>query len=89
MILGECARIKNKTGISLTTTLWILKDTIIEPHYTQRGNQQLLVNEMKESWMEYGIWIDEITGMEFDLKEFPHEWKKIWDGEVEIKENNQ
>jgi hypothetical protein len=38
--------------------------------------------------MKYGIGIDEITGMEFDLDTFPHEWKKIGDGNIEIKENN-
>ena len=89
MILADYARIKDKTGINLMKALWIIKDTIIEPHYTQRGYQQLLTQEMKEANVKYGIWIDEITGIEFDLKKFPHEWKKIWDGEVEIKENNQ
>lgn len=86
MILAEYARVKNKTGTNLIKTLGIIKDTIIEPHYTQRGSQQLLTKEIQEKDMKYGIGIDEITGMEFDPETFPHEWEKIGDGNVEIKE---
>ncbi len=77
MILADYARIKDKAGINVMKALWTIKDTIIEPHYTQKQRQSLLEQEMKETGMRYGIWIDEMTGIEFDLGRFPHEWKKL------------
>lgn len=67
----------------------IIKNTIIEPHYSQKKRQELLIKETKEIGIKYGIGIDENTGIMFDIDTFPHEWKKIGDGEIEIKENNQ
>jgi len=86
MILATYARVKNRTWTSLIQTLWIIKDTIIEPHYTQKNRQKLLTEEIQEKNMHYGIWIDEGTGIEFNPKTFPHEWKKIGQGNIEIKE---
>jgi len=86
MILAEYARVKNKTGTNLIKTLGIIKNTIVEPHYTQRESQQLLTEEIQKTSMKYGIGIDEITGMEVDLETFPREWKKIGDGNIEIQE---
>jgi len=73
----------------LVKWLWIIKDTIIEPHYTKKWGQQLLTEEMNETGMKYGVWIDEITGMEFDLDTFPQEYKKIGEENIEIKENKE
>lgn len=89
MILAEYTRVKNKTGTNLIKALGIIKDSIVEPHYTQRGSQQLLANEMQKTGMKYGIGIDEITGVTFDRDSFPHTWEKIWEGNVEIKKDNQ
>lgn len=88
MILAEYTRIKNKTWSTLIQALGILKDTIVEPHYTQRKSQQLLTEEIQEKDMKYGIWIDEVTGMEFDLEAFPQEYAKIGEWNIEVKENN-
>lgn len=85
LILAEFGRIED----TIMQGLWIIKDTIIEVHYTQRQRQSLLEKEMKETGAHYGIWIDEITWLEFNLEKFPYEWKKIGDGNVEIKENNE
>lgn len=84
-VLWNTVRIKDE----LAKWLGILEDTIIEPHYTQRGSQQLLEDEMQKSGMKYGIWLDEDTWMEFDLETFPYEWKKIGNGNIEIKENKK
>jgi len=65
--------------------LGILKDTIIEPHYTERDRHQLLIEEMKQVNAKYGIGIDCITGISFELNEFPHKYTKIGKGLVEIK----
>ena len=89
MILAEYARVKEKTGNKLIQALCILKDTIIEPHYTERNNQQLLKQEIVDMHMKYGIWIDEITGIEIDLNTFPYEYKKIGDRNIEIQENKE
>lgn len=63
----------------------VLKNTIIEPHYTERGSQKLLAQEMKKSKMKYGIGIDCITGIVIDTEEFPDKWEKIGDGTVDVK----
>lgn len=89
MILAEYARVKNKTWTNLIKTLGLIKNTIVEPHYTQRANQQLLTEEIQKTGMKYGIGIDEITGIEVDIDTFPHSYKKIGKGNIEIKENNK
>ena len=57
--------------------LGILKDTIIEPHYTERSRQQLLKDEMQKSGMKYGVGIDSVTALVVDPSEFPEKWEKI------------
>lgn len=89
MVLCQYMRINLEKEDKLIQALWIVKNTIIEPHYTQRQRQSLLEKEMKETGMKYGIGLDENTWIEFDLEKFPHEWKKIGDGNVEIKENKE
>lgn len=64
--------------------LGILKDTIIEPHYTERNRQQLLKDEMQKSGMKYGVGIDSITALVVDPSEFPKKWEKMGGGSVDV-----
>ncbi len=64
--------------------LGILKNTIIEAHYTQRQRHQLLRDEMKQSGARYGIGIDSVTGIVVDTATFPEKYEKIGDGLVEL-----
>lgn len=92
-IIGESAgsmvtaeyRLTYKNDPPTTTKgLGILKNTIIEAHYTQRGRQQALRNEMKECGAKYGIGIDSITGIVIDTEIFPKKYKVIGSGLVEL-----
>lgn len=67
--------------------LGIIKNTIIEPHYSERNRQKLLVREMKQCGARYGIGIDCVTGLEFELNDFPKKYKKIGKGSVRILNN--
>ncbi len=72
---------------TLRRGLGIIKDTIIEPHYTERNRQELLEREMKKTHSCYGLGIDCVTGMELDTDTFPAGYKKIGNGSAEIKVN--
>ena len=61
MVTGEYRRTYQNNKAVTTKGLGILKDTIIEAHYSQRNRHQALRNEMKESGAKYGIGIDSIT----------------------------
>ena len=71
-------------GITVIEWLWILPDTIIEPHYKEFHREAALEKEMQEAHTHYGIGIDSDTGIEIDLATFP-KYSKIGDGVVEIK----
>ena len=62
----------------------ILKDTIIEAHYTQRNRHQALRNEMKQSGAKYGIGIDSITGIVIDTETYPNGYEVLGSGLVEL-----
>lgn len=64
--------------------LRILKDTIIEAHYTERGRHQLLKGEMKEVGAKYGIGIDSVTGVKIDTATFPKDYEVMGNGLVEL-----
>lgn len=86
MVMGEYQR--GARGESrIIKGLGILKNTIIEPHYTERNSQQLLVDGMKKSGMKYGIGIDCATAIVVDPKEFPDKWTKIGNGNIEVNLN--
>lgn len=86
MVLGEYMRTKGGVGESkLIKGLGIIADTIIEPHYTERNRQGLLIREMKQTNVHYGLGVDCMTGIEFELREFPEKYRKIGKGSVEIK----
>ena len=63
----------------------IIKNSIIEVHYTERGNQALLTKEMKKIKVKYGIGIDCVTALEFDLKDWPKKYNVIGNGTIDIK----
>jgi peptidase E len=86
MILGKYLRVKGGDNNStIMKGVGILDDAIIEPHYTQRNRQDLLLKEMAETGVTYGIGIDSITALELTPKEFPEKIKKIGRGKVDIK----
>jgi cyanophycinase-like exopeptidase len=82
-VIGEYLRLSDDKG-TLIKSLGILKDTIIEPHYTERHRHTLLRKEMKQSGVKYGIGIDCVTALSFDKKDFPNTYEVIGTGLVEI-----
>ncbi len=86
MVLGTYFRSGKLDGPRrLLKGLGIIKNTVIEPHYTQRKMQAVLVQEIKQARARYGIGIDSLTAIEFELNKFPKEYKKIGQGSIEIK----
>lgn len=86
MVLGEYFRPGRKDAVKkMLRGLGILKDTIIEPHYTERGRESLLVEEVKKAKARYGIGIDSMTAMELELKDFPRKYKKIGKGKIVVR----
>lgn len=86
MVLWEQVRIRGQDGKDiLVKWLWIIKDTVLEPHYREKNRQALLEEEMKETHMKYGIGIDVETAMVFDMENFPEKYEVIGNGIVEVK----
>lgn len=67
-----------------TNGLGILKETIIEAHYTERDRHQALRDEMRKVKAKYGIGIDSITGIVINTKTYPDEYQVIGNGLVEL-----
>ena len=84
MIVGEFRPTYQNNKTIVTKGLGILKDTIIEAHYTQRDNHQALRDEMKMSGVEYGIRIDNNTGIIIDTKTYPKKYDVVGSGLVEL-----
>ena len=84
MIVGEFRPTYQNNKTIVTKGLGILKDTIIEAHYTQRDNHQALRDEMKMSGVEYGIGIDNNTGIIIDTKTYPKKYDVVGSGLVEL-----
>ncbi len=63
----------------------IIKNSVIEIHYTERKSQALLAKEMKQTKVKYGLGIDCLTALEFDLKDWPKKYNVIGNGTIEIK----
>ena len=88
MVLGEyLRRYRADEGNEIVKGLGILKDTVIEPHYTQRNSRELLLEEMKRSGMKYGLGIDSATAIVVDPSEFPDKYEKVGSGNVFIISN--
>ena len=84
MVMGEYQR-GARGESTIIRGLGILKNTIIEPHYSERKSQQLLSDGMKKSGMRYGIGIDCVTAIVVDPQEFPGKWSKIGNGTIDVK----
>jgi cyanophycinase-like exopeptidase len=86
MAMGEFLR-ADRNGTEIIQGFGILKNTIIEPHYSEKHRQQLLIDDLKKSKMKYGIGIDSATGIITTSEDFPNKWKKIGAGNVFILRN--
>jgi cyanophycinase-like exopeptidase len=88
MVLGEkLRRYRAGEGDEIIDGVRLLKDVIIEPHYSQRNSQQLLKDDLAKSGMKYGVGIDSCTALVTDPKQFPVKWEKIGTGNVFIIHN--
>jgi len=92
-IIGEsagsmvCAEYRRtyKGGKGVTVKgLGLLRDTIIEPHYSERNRHQSLRDEMKKCGIKYGIGIDSITAAVIDTESYPEKYKVIGRGKVDF-----
>lgn len=94
-IIGESAGSKvlgthygsedSEGNLVLLPSLGIIKNTVLEWHYTQRNKENKLDRAMQETNAQYGIGIDSCTAMVFELEQFPEKYEKIWDGAIVIK----
>ena len=84
MVMGEYMT-GDRFGNEIIKSTGILKNTIIEVHYTEKGRQQLLIEDMEKSGMRYGVGIDCATALVVDPLEFPDKWEKVGVGNVYIK----
>jgi len=83
MVLGKFVRM-SKPFDHIIEGLGILPQTIIEPHYTERKRKEGLLMNMEKSGAKCGIGIDCVTGLSFDLVDFPHKYEKIGEGQVKV-----
>jgi hypothetical protein len=83
LVFGQYLRASRESDL-LIPGLGVLKDTIIEAHYSERHREQLLLDEMKMIKAKYGIGIDCATGASFDLASFPDKFEKIGSGKVDV-----
>lgn len=85
MVMGEYVgtRLANREK-KIIPWLWLIQDCIIEPHYIEKNRQSLLLQEMKDFGLKYGIGIDSDTGIEIDLATFP-KYNVIGNGIIEVK----
>lgn len=63
----------------------IIKDTVVEGHYSQRDRHEILDKFMKRTKVKYGIGVDSLTALEFNLEEFPEKISKIGNRFAEVK----
>ena len=83
MAVGEYLRI-SRTSNEIIKGLGLLKNVVIEPHYTERDYKRFINEDMRLSGMKYGIGIDSVTGIIIDPQHFPKKWEKIGQGSVHI-----
>jgi hypothetical protein len=79
-ILGEYQRV----GDELVKGINILKNTIVEGHYSQRKRQKIILEEMQKTGVKYGVGIDTVTAMVVEPDKFPKKYTKIGLGKVEL-----
>lgn len=59
--------------------LWFIKDTLIEPHYSQKIKEERLKSWMSKTNTKYWLWIDESTYVEYANWNY---WEVIWFGKT-------
>jgi peptidase E len=84
MILGEYFWGREGGEQKIQRGLGVIKNTGIVAHYTQRSRQQNLRDLVQETNIQYGIGIDSMTAIEFNLDDFPAPYEKIGSGSIEI-----
>ena len=84
MAMGEYMRI-SRTDSGVMKAIGVIKNVVIEPHYTEKNYKEYLPGDMEKSGVKYGIGIDSATGIIVDPAEFPAKWEKIGVGSVYIK----
>lgn len=83
MAMGEYLR-ADRVGNEVMKGFGILKNVVIEPHYSERNYKKFLPKDLKKSGMKYGVGIDSATGIIIDTQEFPEKWEKVGPGNVYI-----
>lgn len=84
MVCAQHRRTFQQDTVVIAPGLGIIKDTVIEAHYTQRDRHQALRDELKLSGAKYGLGIDSNTGVIIDPKIFPKKYQAIGDGLIEL-----
>lgn len=88
-VLGEYFRLKGADNDSpMIKGLGIIADVVIEPHYTERNRQELLLKDMAETGVRYGLGIDTVTAIDFINGQFPEKFTKIGSGKIVVKVND-
>lgn len=87
MIMGEYFR-TSRANNEMIRGIGILRNTVIEPHYTERDYKMYIDNDMESSGMKYGVGIDSATGIIINPAEFPNKWEKIGVGNIFIVQND-
>lgn len=80
---GEKMRSDND-GKNFSDGLALIKGTVVEAHYTQKGRQNLLRQDMVKTGFRTGIGIDEACGIKIDTKSFPEKYETFGEGLVEV-----
>ncbi len=83
MALGEYMRI-SRTDEGMMKAFGVIRNTIIEPHYTERNYKKFLPGDMRKSGMKFGIGIDSATGIIIEAPESPDTWKTIGYGKTYV-----
>jgi cyanophycinase len=82
-VCAEFRRTHKDGNVIIVPGLGMIKNTIIEAHYTQRNRHQTLRDEMNLSGAKYGIGIDSLTAIVIDTSEYPRDYQVIGNGQVE------
>lgn len=84
-VLGAYFRTKGSDQNSkMMKGLGLVKDTAIQPHYIERKREKLLLKDLKDTNVKYGLGIDCVTALEIDTKTYPKKYKLIGKGVVEL-----
>ncbi len=64
MIMG--AFLRNNDENDWIQWFWYIENTLIEPHFTENNNQEILEKWMKKMQVQFGLWIDENTFVSYE-----------------------